>query len=153
MALTPYERGSLDGMKAGRASRKPTGAMKITTLRFGRDLWRLLESEAALVGTSVSQYIREAALARAAAAAARRGESPFDVLADAAHGLAASAESADERAEIESAIGVIEHARAVREGSQALRAESRQAAGEASKRKARAAGALKGMAQDEPTGR
>jgi alkyl hydroperoxide reductase subunit AhpC len=143
----------LRGVKVGRASRKPTSAMKVTTLRFGRDLWRLLESEAALVGTSVSQYIREAALARAAASAARRGESPFELLADAAHGLAAGAESQDERAEIERAVGVIERARAVREGSQALRAESRQAAGEASKRTARAAAAAKGEANDEPAGR
>jgi hypothetical protein len=48
--------------------------MKVTTVRFGVDLWGLLDAEAARVGVSVSQYIREAALARAAAAAAARGE-------------------------------------------------------------------------------
>ena len=52
--------------------------MRVTTVRFGHDLWQLLEVEAALVGTSVSQYIREASLARAAAAAAARGESAFE---------------------------------------------------------------------------
>lgn len=57
--------------------------MKVTTVRFGTDLWRLLEAEAAFAGVSTSQYIREAALARAAAAAATRGHGPFDLLAGA----------------------------------------------------------------------
>ncbi len=55
--------------------------MKVTTVRFGADLWRMLEREAALTGVSVSQYIREAALARAAAASALRGENPLELLA------------------------------------------------------------------------
>jgi hypothetical protein len=58
-------------------------AMKITTVRFGTDLWHLLEGEAKYAGISVSQYIREAALARAAAAAAARGHGPFELLAGA----------------------------------------------------------------------
>jgi hypothetical protein len=58
-------------------------AMKVTTVRFGGDLWALLADEAARVGVSVSQYVREAALARAAAAAAMRGQAPFDVWAEA----------------------------------------------------------------------
>ena len=57
--------------------------MKTTTVRFGADLWRLLEHEAAGVGVSVSQYLREAALARAAAAAAARGDAPLALLAGA----------------------------------------------------------------------
>lgn len=61
----------------------PRPAMKVTTVRFGPDLWRLLESEAEYVGISASQYIREAALARAAAAAAARGDGPFELLAGA----------------------------------------------------------------------
>jgi poly(3-hydroxybutyrate) depolymerase len=60
---------------------KVARAMKITTVRFGEDLWALLETEAARAGVSVSQYIREAALARAAAAAAARGDEPFELLA------------------------------------------------------------------------
>lgn len=55
--------------------------MKVTTLRFGPDLWALLEDEASRVGVSVSQYVREAALARAAAATALRGEPPLERLA------------------------------------------------------------------------
>ncbi len=55
-------------------------AMRVTTVRFGVDLWRLLEAEAARSGVSISQYIREAALARAAAAAAMRGQDPVALL-------------------------------------------------------------------------
>jgi ADP-ribosylglycohydrolase len=55
--------------------------MKVTTVRFGADLWEVLKDEAALAGISVSQYLREAALARAVAAATLRGEGPFESLA------------------------------------------------------------------------
>jgi hypothetical protein len=99
--------------------------MKVTTVRFGRDLWRLLESEANLVGTSVSQYIREAALARAAAAASLRGDSPFEALASAAESPADTA--------------VVERARQMRQGAKALRAQSRQVTAEAKKKARRAA--------------
>jgi hypothetical protein len=58
--------------------------MRVTAIRVGRDLWSLLEKEAALVGVSVSQYIREAALARASGAAAVRGEDPTALLGRAA---------------------------------------------------------------------
>jgi glutathione S-transferase len=47
-------------------TRRPSRRMKVTTVRFGEDLWALLEAEADHAGVSVSQYIREAALARAA---------------------------------------------------------------------------------------
>jgi hypothetical protein len=57
--------------------------MKTTTLRFGPDLWRVLVGEAATAGVTVSQYVRDAALARALAAAAARGEGPFELLAGA----------------------------------------------------------------------
>jgi mobilization protein NikA len=58
-----------------------TEGMKVTTVRFGEDLWALLESEAERAGVSVSQYIREAALARAAFAAGSRAEAPSELLA------------------------------------------------------------------------
>lgn len=54
--------------------------MKTTTLRFGSDLWALLEHEAAEAGVSVSQYVREAALARAAFAAGARAGAPAELL-------------------------------------------------------------------------
>lgn len=51
--------------------------MHQTTLRFPEDLWRFLEEEAKSLGVSVAQYVREAALARAAYDAGRRGEPIF----------------------------------------------------------------------------
>src|SRR4051794_34583176 len=45
------------------------------------DLWALLENEAAREGVSVEQYVREAALARAIAAAVLTGEGRFELLA------------------------------------------------------------------------
>ena len=51
--------------------------MHQTTLRFPEDLWRFLEEEARSLGVSVAQYVREAALARAAYDAGRRGEPLF----------------------------------------------------------------------------
>jgi hypothetical protein len=54
--------------------------MKVTTVRFGEDLWALLADEAARAGVSVSQYVREAALARAAFSAGARAEVPAALL-------------------------------------------------------------------------
>jgi hypothetical protein len=51
--------------------------MHQTTLRFPEDLWRFLEDEAKSLGISVAQYVREAALARAAYDAGRRGQPLF----------------------------------------------------------------------------
>ena len=62
-------------------ARPPARAMKVTTVRFGADLWALLEREAALAGVSVAQYVREAALARAAFAAGARAGAPEHLLA------------------------------------------------------------------------
>jgi hypothetical protein len=124
--------------------------MKVTTVRFGRDLWELLESEAGLVGTSVSQYIREAALARAAASAGSRGESPFELLAEAARGLSAEA-TGEQKRELDQAIALIERARAARDLSRSARGESHavqaqaQGAGaQASKKQRRISRSLKG---------
>jgi hypothetical protein len=47
--------------------------MHQTTLRFPKDLWVFLEQEAASLGISVAQYVREAALARASYDAGSRG--------------------------------------------------------------------------------
>jgi hypothetical protein len=48
--------------------------MHQTTVRFGRDLWEVLEREADRLGVSAAQYIRDATLARLAYAAASRPE-------------------------------------------------------------------------------
>jgi hypothetical protein len=48
--------------------------MHQTTVRFGRDLWEVLEQEAERLGVSAAQYIRDATLARLAYAAASQQE-------------------------------------------------------------------------------
>jgi hypothetical protein len=48
--------------------------MHQTTVRFGRDLWRVLEQEAERLGVSAAQYVREATLARLAYASALQDE-------------------------------------------------------------------------------
>jgi hypothetical protein len=55
--------------------------VKATTVRFGDDLWALLEAEAAANEMSVSQYVREAALARAAFSVGARGGGAEEMLA------------------------------------------------------------------------
>lgn len=103
--------------------------MKVTTVRFGTDLWRLLEAEAAKAGVSTSQYIREAALARAAAAAAARGEGPFELLAGAVREVTRDEHRPYKRAEIEQILSGLARL-AVEETlseATALRAESKQA--------------------------
>jgi hypothetical protein len=52
--------------------------MHQTTVRFGEDLWEALEQECDRVGLSVAQFVREAALARLAYAAAKRGDREFE---------------------------------------------------------------------------
>ncbi len=104
--------------------------MKLTTLRIGEDLWSLLETEAERVGVSVSQYIREAALARAAAAAGARGEAPFEqIVASAREVASSSATPVDKRREIELALSQLARTLShdTRESAEALRGQSRQA--------------------------
>lgn len=101
-------------------------AMKVTTVRFGVDLWRILEDEAARVGISVSQYIREAALARAAGAVAARGADPLRVLGQAGSPIGpapSTAQGPRQRSpEATSHLGA-----ELRSDAKALAAESRQA--------------------------
>jgi len=52
--------------------------MHQTTLRFGPDLWDALSEEAREAGVSVAQFVREAALARLAYTAGRRGDLSFE---------------------------------------------------------------------------
>src|SRR4051794_3403695 len=100
-------------------------AMKVTTVRFSEDLWATIQAEAELAGLSASQFIREAALARAAAAAGARGETAFD--ADPLRELA-RAVSDETPSDVETALSVLARAASgsLRSDSEALRAESRQ---------------------------
>lgn len=102
--------------------------MRVAAIRVGPDLWRLLEAEASLVGVSVSQYVREAGLARASAAAAARGEDTFELLA-----LAAAEVSPSASLQLASNVGAVRgrtvrvQANEVRSEAQALQAQSKQA--------------------------
>jgi hypothetical protein len=48
--------------------------MRATTVRFTDDLWQLVEREAAAQGISAAQFVRDAALLRAASLMGRRGD-------------------------------------------------------------------------------
>jgi hypothetical protein len=48
--------------------------MKATTVRFGEDLWAMLEREARELGVSTAQFVREAAIMRVAMLAGTRGD-------------------------------------------------------------------------------
>lgn len=105
--------------------------MKVTTVRFSQDLWDVIAMEAALAGVSASEFIREAALARAAAAAGSRGDMPFTSFSSAAAelGRASEGSNADQRAEIHDALAKLSRAMAgsIRSDAEALRAQSHQA--------------------------
>ena len=49
-------------------------SMKATTVRFGEDLWEMLEREAGALGVSAAQFVREAAIMRVAMLAGSRGD-------------------------------------------------------------------------------
>jgi GAF domain-containing protein len=50
--------------------------MHATTVRFGADLWEMLENEAAREGVSAAQFVRDATLLRLGALAGIRGDAP-----------------------------------------------------------------------------
>lgn len=52
--------------------------MHQTTVRFGPDLWGALEAECARLGVSAAQFLREAAMARLAYNAGRRGDLEYE---------------------------------------------------------------------------
>jgi GAF domain len=58
----------------GPGSYYPSMGMRATTVRFGEDLWAMLEQESDRAGVSTAQFVREAAILRLAALAGRRGD-------------------------------------------------------------------------------
>jgi GAF domain-containing protein len=52
--------------------------MKATTVRFGDDLWAMLERESDGLGISAAQFVREATILRLATLAGRRGDPQAD---------------------------------------------------------------------------
>lgn len=113
--------------------------MKVTTVRFSDELWATIQAEAELAGVSASQFIREAALARAAAAAGARGEAPFDVTParQLSSGLPEEA-----RTDVQAALSLLARATSgsLQSESEALRAESQQVRRAASAGRERRAG-------------
>ena len=51
--------------------------MKATTVRFGEDLWSMLERESDRLGVSAAQFVREATIMRLAMLAGARGDRPL----------------------------------------------------------------------------
>jgi GAF domain-containing protein len=66
--------------------------MKATTVRFGEDLWAMLERESRRLGVSSAQFVREATIIRLAMLAGRRGDPDAELtiadIAARAHGRA-----------------------------------------------------------------
>lgn len=66
--------------------------MKATTVRFGEDLWEMLERESRRLGVSAAQFVREAAIMRLAMLAGSRGDPDAELtiadIAARAHGRA-----------------------------------------------------------------
>jgi hypothetical protein len=77
--------------------------MKATTVRFGEDLWAMLERESRRVGVSSAQFVREATIIRLAMLAGRRGDPDADLtiadIAARAHGRARNHDLAEALAE------------------------------------------------------
>ena len=84
--------------------------MRATTVRFGEELWKLLEREAEREGVSAAQFIRDATIMRAAYAMGQRGDRDFGRAVSANSGAAvdqAPAESAERRAALEAAAAAV----------------------------------------------
>src|SRR3954452_7075150 len=54
--------------------------MKATTVRFGEDLWDMLERESARLGVSAAQFVREATIMRVAMLAGSRGDPDAELM-------------------------------------------------------------------------
>ena len=100
--------------------------MHQTTVRFSSDLWDELETECSSLGVSIAQYLREAAVARLAFTAARRGDPIYAAALDESiRGRALSAR-AQARAGAETTEAVYAQSRLARERARELRAQSEQ---------------------------
>jgi hypothetical protein len=105
--------------------------MHQTTVRFNADLWQQLEREAARIGVSAAQYVRDATFARLAYAAGQRGEPlfgmgpAFDPRPSGAD-LDAGDAQAGSRAVWAQARQARERARTVRSEARAMQAETSQ---------------------------
>jgi hypothetical protein len=103
--------------------------MHQTTLRFGPDLWAAIEQECDSLGMSAAQFLREAAVARLAYNAGRRGDGDYHDAFSSTPSDAATAllESSDQNESAAALMGqstvVLARARAIREHSIRMRKE------------------------------
>lgn len=72
--LIRYRLAQYTGSGYGNGVRSGTMPMRATTVRFGEDLWAMLEEEAARSGLSAAQFVREATILRLAMLAGLRGD-------------------------------------------------------------------------------
>ena len=120
--------------------------MHQTTVRFGRDLWEVLEQEAERLGVSAAQYVRDATLTRLAYAAASQEEAVASRDAFAWAGGEPSADSAGaqfkERADAANATRpetpLAERVQAQVESAAAVQAQGKLARGKAERLRAEA---------------
>jgi aminopeptidase N len=103
--------------------------MHQTTIRFSSDNWAGLEREAARLGVSAAQYIREAALMRIMYTAGRRGDREMDDALKKAAGSEPFLERRDRaiehaHEELESSEALWSQGRIARERARILREES-----------------------------
>jgi hypothetical protein len=131
--------------------------MKTTTVRFSEDLWALLADEAARSGVSVSQYVREAALARAAFAVGARADLPGELFASWANStLAAGVTEAEQGVATDGLIAALLQSAARREavglrGASAEKAEETAALIEQARQTARRAREIRRAARRDDT--
>lgn len=98
--------------------------MHQTTVRFGRDVWTVLEREAARLGVSAAQYVRDATLARLAYAGAVQREA---AAAREAFTWASHAPLSERvKAQLDSAAALQAQGELARAKSERLRAQSEQ---------------------------
>jgi hypothetical protein len=107
--------------------------MHQTTVRFGRDLWVVLEQEAERLGVSAAQYVREATLARLAYAAALQEEAVASREAFEWAGQAPLSERV--QAQMESAEALQAQGQLAREKAERLRAEAEALRGRSQERR------------------
>jgi hypothetical protein len=98
--------------------------MHQTTVRFGRDVWAVLEHEAERLGVSAAQYVRDATLARLAYTGAAHDEA---VDAREAFGWAAHAPLSERvKVQLDSAAALQAQGQLARGKAERLRAEAEQ---------------------------
>lgn len=99
-------------------------AMHQTTVRFGHDLWAVLEQEADRLGVSAAQYIRDATLTRLAYASALRRDA---VASREAFEWAAQAPLSERvKAQLDSSAALQAQGELARSKAERLRAEAEQ---------------------------